>query len=102
MTISVVEVRQSVAAEVRAMLARKRISTREAARRMGVSQWWLQRRVTGEIPFDVGEITAVADLLDTPVETFFAGTAELNAGRGIRKRWFRSRRRDQDIRAVAA
>ena len=102
MAMSVIDARQSVAAEVRAVLARKRISVRKAARLLGVGQSWLHRRVIGEIPFDVGEICALADLLETPVEKFFAGTDELSQGGGIRKRSFRSWRSDQVFLAVAA
>lgn len=97
-----VDARQQVAAEVRAMLARKRISVREAARRLGVGQSWLHRRVVGEIPFDVGEISAVADLLETPVETFFAGTANAGTQGGIRKRSFWRRRPDQRFSVISA
>lgn len=70
------------------MLARKRISTSEAARRLGVNQMWLHRRVAGKIPFDVGEIVALADLLDTPVETFFEATANVSKRERIRKTFF--------------
>jgi hypothetical protein len=101
MAMSVSDVRQSVASEVRALLARKRISVSEAARRLGVGQSWLHRRVVGEIPFDVGEISAVADLLETPVETFFAGTGNAGTGEGIRKRSFWRRRHDQRFSVIS-
>jgi transcriptional regulator with XRE-family HTH domain len=105
MAISVIEARQSIAAEVRAMLARKRITVREAARRLGVNQAWLNRRVNGQIPFDAGELLVVADLLDTPVETFFAGVGTVSTQERIRKTLSSYLRRDlgflRDSRAVA-
>ena len=96
------DARQEVAASVRAYLARKRMSVREAARRLGIGQTALHRRVTGEIPFDVGEIVALAALLDVPVDRFFADTAELATAGGLRKRWIRSRLADLHILPGAA
>lgn len=60
-----------VAAEVRAHLARQRISGRRAAVMLGWTAPYLSRRLTGEIPFDVNDLTRVADLLDIPVAALF-------------------------------
>jgi hypothetical protein len=95
---SVSEARQSVAGEVRAVMARKRISVSKAARALGVGQSWLHRRVVGDIPFDVGELYAVADLLETPVEQFFAATPSVSTEEGIRKTFFLRLVRDLRIR----
>ena len=62
---------QTVAAEVRAELARQRISGRQAARRLGWTQQSLSRRLTGDIPFDVAELAELAALLGVPVTAFF-------------------------------
>ena len=62
---------QVVAAEVRAELARQRISARQAARRLGWTQQYLSRRMTGDISFDVNELAALADLLEVPISAFF-------------------------------
>jgi NAD(P)H-flavin reductase len=64
-------VRDYVATEVRAQLARKRLSVREAARRLGWGQTVLYHRVVGNIGFDVSELAAVARLLDLPIGSFF-------------------------------
>ncbi len=61
----------AVAAEVRAQLARKRVSGRQAALALGWKQPYISRRLTGEIPFDVNDLTALADLLGLPVSEFF-------------------------------
>lgn len=64
-------VRQYVAGEVRAELARQRISVSEAARRLGWGQSVLQRRIVAERPFEAEELVKMARLLDVPVERFF-------------------------------
>ncbi len=64
---------EAVAAEVRAQLARKRLSGVRAARALGWTQNYISRRLTGTVPFDVADLVAVADLLEVPVDSFFAG-----------------------------
>jgi transcriptional regulator with XRE-family HTH domain len=63
----------AVAAEVRAHLARRRMSGRQAAFALGWKQPYIARRISGEIPFDVNDLSAVADLLEVPVSSFFDG-----------------------------
>lgn len=63
---------QIVAGEVRAELARQRLSGRQAALRLGWTPPYLSRRLVGEIPFDVADLQALAELLDVPVTDFFA------------------------------
>jgi len=60
-------VTQSVAAEVRAELARKRIPQSDLAEVLGVSQAGISRRLSGATPFDVNELAAVAAFLGVPV-----------------------------------
>ena len=60
-----------VAAEVRAHLARQRLSGRQAAMRLGWTQPYMSRRLTGEIPFDVADLEAIANLLGIPATAFF-------------------------------
>ena len=73
-----VALHEKVAAEVRAHLARQRLSGRQAAMRLGWTQPYMSRRLTGEIPFDVTDLEAIAGLLNVPVTAFFdAQTQEL-------------------------
>jgi transcriptional regulator with XRE-family HTH domain len=65
------QAREHIAAEVRAELARQRISVSEAARRLGWTQTFLQRRVMGNRTFEASELAMIADLLEVPVSTFF-------------------------------
>ena len=60
-----------VAAEVRAHLARQRLSGRQAAFALGWKQPYIARRLSGEIPFDVNDLAAIASLLSLPVSEFF-------------------------------
>lgn len=60
----------AVAAEVRAELGRQNVSGTGLARMMGVSQALVSRRLTGEVPFDVAELSRIAEILGVPVSTF--------------------------------
>lgn len=62
----------SVAAEVRAELARQRRPQRELAEAIGLSQQAASRRLCGEVPFDIAELAKVAELLGVPIEHFLA------------------------------
>jgi len=67
--------RAIVAGEVRAHLARQRISGRQAAVRLGWTAPYLSRRLTGEIPFNVADLEAIAHLLGIPVTSFFGANS---------------------------
>lgn len=81
-----------VAQELRAELARQRLSGRELARRMGVEHTWLYKRLTGRVPLHVGELVAVAHLLNKPVEQFFSGLADSASAAGSRINFYQTRR----------
>ncbi len=66
---------EQVAAEVRAALARRRMSGRAAAREIGWKPAYIGRRLSGETPFDVNDLMALAALLDVPVSAFFEGVS---------------------------
>lgn len=61
--------RERTAEEVRALLARKRISATELARQMGVSQAYVWRRLDGRTAFDLDDLERVALLLGVPILT---------------------------------
>lgn len=73
MDASVEELRlhESVAGEVRAELARRRLSGRQAAIRLGWTQPYMSRRLTGEIPFNLADLEEIAGLLNVTPESFF-------------------------------
>lgn len=65
----------SVAAEVRAELARQRISQQLLAAKLGVSQQWVSRRIAGTVAFDVDELARIARLLGVPMAQFLPAPA---------------------------
>jgi len=81
-----------VAQEIRAELARQRVSARELARRMDVDQPWIQKRLAGVIPLRFGEVLEIADLLKVPLERIAEGAI---------KRRFSHNRSDLRFHALA-
>ena len=67
--------RVEVAAEVRAVLARKRSSQRQLAKALGLTQPVIWRRLQGDMQFRVDELQAVAEFVEVPVSTLFPGDA---------------------------
>lgn len=65
------DLRSVVAGEVRAHLARRGMSALGAASQLGWTQPYLWRRLNGKVPFDVGDLQAIAKLLEIPVTAFF-------------------------------
>lgn len=59
-----------VAAEVRAEMARQKVSQETLCLRIGMSQSTLSRRMTGEYPFDTTELATIAAALGVPVSRF--------------------------------
>ena len=60
-----------LASEVRAEMARQRVSNRELAKRMGVSHVWVARRVTAQATdMTLDELAMVAKALGKPVPYF--------------------------------
>jgi Cro/C1-type HTH DNA-binding domain len=57
----------SVASEVRAEMARQRVSQTTLAARLDWSQAFLSRRITGEVTWGADEIEAVANALGVPI-----------------------------------
>jgi transcriptional regulator with XRE-family HTH domain len=56
-----------VAEEVRALLGRRRLSASALATRMGVTQRYISRRLTGETPLDVNDLAEIAAALDVTI-----------------------------------
>lgn len=63
------EFREQVAAEIRAQLARRRMSGRSLAKTLGESPTWASRRLAGQVPVDTNDLQRIADVLGmTPME----------------------------------
>ena len=69
------EFTRRVAAEVRAELARQKVSQETLCTRIGMSQSTLSRRITGEYPFDTTELADIAQALGVPVARFLPAEA---------------------------
>lgn len=65
----------SVAAEVRAEMARQHKSQTTLALDLGVSQAFLSRRLSGGVPFDIDELDRIARVLEVPVTRFLCEEA---------------------------
>lgn len=72
--------RVRIADNVNAELARKRYNTRSLPKLLGKSYSYWQRRTSGDLPFDVDELLAIAAVLDVSLETFFAGVEPVAVG----------------------
>lgn len=85
-TVTTVSPQETVAANVRAAMARQRVTGLEVAARLGMTQSAWSRRHTGRTPFDVNEIAVLADVLGVSVADLFAGvvTGGYRCGRAVR------------------
>lgn len=65
--------REKVAAEVRAELARARLSQQQLATIIGKEQTYVSRRLKGEVPFTVDEVVIIAGYLGIAPRQLLAG-----------------------------
>ncbi len=56
-------------------MARQRITGTQLAERLGRSQPYVSRRLVGEVPFDLGDLEAIAAELGVPLTKFLAQAA---------------------------
>ena len=66
---------ERVAAEVRAGLARKKMTQRELADRLDMGLPTLSRRLNGHTPFNVDELAAISQILGIGYAIFFGEDA---------------------------
>lgn len=58
----------TVAATIRAEMARQRVTQRQLVERLGWTQPYISRRMAGHVAFDVDELSAIADAIGVPTE----------------------------------
>lgn len=58
------------------MMARRRTSAVQLGREIGKSQSYMSRRLTGETPFDIDDLEAIARALDVPVPQLLGTTRQ--------------------------
>lgn len=63
----------AVAEELRAQMARKRVTGRELARRLHVSAQWISQRTRAAVPLNTSEIELIADALGISVGDLLNG-----------------------------
>ena len=66
-------IQQLAAEEIRVLLARRRMSAAELARRIGQKPQALSRRMIGDIPFDLHDLEVIANALGVEVKDLIAG-----------------------------
>lgn len=66
---------ESVAAEVRAALARRQITQTTLAEVTGRSQAYWSRRLSGRIPMSVDDLSVVAEIAAVPLASFLGRAA---------------------------
>ena len=62
-----------VAANVRAELARRRITQTDVAERLGVSRQNVAQRLNGSVDFRVGELISIANMLGITIGDLVSG-----------------------------
>ena len=60
----------AVAAEVRAEVARQALTQQQLADRLGEGQWWVSRRLTGDVAWEIADLMRVAEALGVQVTQF--------------------------------
>lgn len=82
MTASPVErtrpLREVVSEEIRALLARRRMNGVQLALRIGRSQSYVSRRLTGETAFDTDDLERIAEVLGVNVNSLFPPPDQAN------------------------
>lgn len=58
------DLREAINGNIRAELARRRVSGRQLAEDMGRSPAWVRRRLNGHVPWDVDDLVWIASTYD--------------------------------------
>ena len=76
---AIVNATQRIASNVRAQLGRKQRSGANVAKSLQKSQAWMQRRLSGQVPFDVAELEMVAAELGVPLSDLISDDERASA-----------------------
>lgn len=69
--------------EIKALMGRRDLNKTEIAKRLGVSDMWVGRRLRGDIPIGLDELQRIATVLDTdPMELLPERRKRLNVSYG--------------------
>ena len=75
---------EQVAEEVRALMARRKISGARIARELGVSDAWISYRLSGKQPFDLNDIERIAAILEVDAIDLVASAGAVATARSSR------------------
>lgn len=71
----IVPLAELAAREIRAEMGRQRRSANALAAELGVSDMYLSRRLSGQVPFDLTDVERIAEALGVPVDRFVSTAA---------------------------
>jgi transcriptional regulator with XRE-family HTH domain len=69
------DLRDTVAAEVRAEMARRKLTQTALAALLGEQQWWVSKRLNRVIPFTIEDLDKIATALELPPTHFMRGAS---------------------------
>jgi len=75
-----------VAEEIRALMGRREINKTELARRLGVSDMWVGRRLRRQLPFDLDDLQKIATVLGVTVSDLLPRNSVWKAAPGLGER----------------
>jgi transcriptional regulator with XRE-family HTH domain len=75
--------REHAAEELRVILARRRMSAAELARRTGIKQSTMARRMTGETAFDLDDLELIAEALGIEIADLFPPSGGATTTRSV-------------------
>jgi transcriptional regulator with XRE-family HTH domain len=67
-----IQLNNTVAAEIRAEMARRRMTQQRLADLLGEQQWWVSKRLTRAIPLSIDDLDRIARALDLPPSFFLS------------------------------
>jgi transcriptional regulator with XRE-family HTH domain len=81
---------EAVVGELRATAARRRISQKKLAARLGHNQQWLSRRLNGDVTLDLREFVELCDVLGASPAKLWAEAEEHDDGQDITRRYHKT------------
>lgn len=69
--------RERVAEELRAILARRKMTATTLAELTGLTQPYLSRRMTGDVAFNIDDLDKIASVLEVPVTALLGDAAPI-------------------------
>lgn len=81
---------EAVVGELRAEFARRRLSQKKMAARLGHNQQWLSRRLSGDVTLDLREFVEICDVLGASPAKVMAEAEQREDGDSITHRYHKA------------